>query len=82
MKLEKIELQTKEGDYVLCTLYVDVTWDVDEYAFELEGVTVKGVSYPELHEVAQEWMEEEQDYLRERAEEDARNARIAWEESR
>jgi arginase family enzyme len=82
MKLEKIELQTKEGDYVLCTIYIDVAWDVDEYAFQVEAVTVKGVSYPELMEVAEEWIANNEKLLVRDAMEDARQERIAWEESR
>ena len=81
MKLDKIELQTEDG-YVLCTLWVDVTWDVDAYAFELEAVTVMGVWYPELNKAAEQWMEENEDYLVKEATEEADNRRIAWEESR
>ena len=81
MKLDKIELQTEDG-YVLCTLWVDVAWDVDAYAFELEAVTVMGVRYPELNKAAEQWMEENEDYLVREATEEADSRRIAWEESR
>ena len=81
MKLEKIELQTDDG-YVLATLYIDVAWDVDEYAFQVEAVTVKGVSYPELIEAAEEWVAENEEYVIGNATEEAEGRRVAWEESR
>ena len=81
MKLSKIELQSKDGDYVLCTLWIDVSYDIDQYVFNLEAVTVAGVRHPELFEIGEEWVTNHRNHLVREAREEAYQQRIAWEES-
>lgn len=70
MKLEKIELETAAGELVLATVYINPTWDIDSYLFEVDDVEVGGQSRPELCQLAEDWAETNRKWLTEKADEE------------
>lgn len=75
MKLEKIELEVTKGNYILCTIDIFASWDVDAFIFDLDGVSVNGDERPDLYPAAEEWIAANIDELRHTAAEIAEDRR-------